>query len=147
MFMENTYISKNKANLIAYGFNYKGEFFVAFNAVGTLYGVRNDKTSRKHGRVDCLRFRPTEAEKLDFISDGGALCLGSMETLRAWARDGENLGHAFERFMIAWDNGTKCATRAWWNGADYMDKYGNLIQVKFEGGTFCTLPQCEKLNG
>lgn len=103
-----------------------------------------DKTSKKHGRLACLRFRPTAEQKKDLVNSWKVIPLCTVDELDAERRNGENRGHAFERLARKALNGQTLAMRAWWEGADFTAN-GETYQAKLEGGTFCTAKQCRAL--
>lgn len=151
----------NAADAFAVGFIYGGNIYgFLCDTAYALSLARRDKTSKKHGRKACLRLRFTADEKRElateeYFSDKRRLC--TLAEFEAMKRDGENFGHVFERLMRDKYNGITCKRGGWWESADfnadcrYYSNSGKVIldwtniQAKFDGGTFCTVDQCEAL--
>jgi len=141
--MRKKYIGNGAADAFALGINRHGIVYLRIEHTynRTLSFAVYDKTSKKHGRRACLRFRPTAEQKKDLVYNWRVIPLCTLEQLDAERREGENRGHAFERLAMRRLNGTPCERRAWWEGGDFVVN-GETYQAKYEGGTFCTAKQC-----
>lgn len=143
--MRKDYINNGAADAFALGFIYKGLVYMrlthSYN--NTLKYSKYDKTSKKHGRLACLRFRPTAEQKKDLVENWNVKILCTIEELDAERKNGENRGHAFERLARRELGAMQCIEREWWNGGDFMT-WTTIYQAKFEGGTFCTAKQCRE---
>ena len=144
--MRKDYTSNGTADAFALGINHNGIVYLRIERVynRALSCAVYDKTSKKHGHVACLRFRPTAEQKKDLVNNWRVIPLCTLEELDAERRENENRGHAFERLARQYLNGTPCERRAWWKGGDFAVD-GEIYQAKFEGGTFCTAKQCRAL--
>ena len=143
--MRHDYIINGAADAFVLGIIYKGNVYmkISHSYNWALYYAKVDKTSKSHGQLACLRFRPTADQKKDIVENWGATLLCSLEELDDSVMLGENRGHAFERLAREALRGWACTRRGWWEGADFVagaDSY----QAKFEGGTFCTAKQCRE---
>jgi len=146
--MRKDYINNGAADAFALGFTYNGLVYLrlthSYNHA-LQYAVY-DKTSKKHGRLACLRFRPTAEQKKDLVENWSVKALCTIAELDAERKHGENRGHAFERLARREFGAMPCIEREWWNGGDFMT-WTTIYQAKFEGGTFCTAKQCRALRG
>lgn len=144
--MRKAYINKGAADAFALGIIYNNIVYMRIERVynkAMQYAVY-DKTSKKHGRLACLRFCPTAEQKKDLVNNWRMIPLCTIEELDAERRNGENRGHAFERLARENLNGETLHRRAWWEGADFIAN-GETYQAKLEKGTFCTAKQCRAL--
>lgn len=142
--MRNDYANNQKADLFGLGFEYRGYVYgFLADLACAMYHAKADKTSKKRGRISCLRLRISAADKAWYAEDMEPLC--TVEELEAMRKPGENRGHVFERLLREKYGATPCEARAWWQGADFILPAGDTIQAKFEGGTFCTAKQCREV--
>lgn len=143
--MRKDYINNGTADAFALGFIYEGLVYMrlvrSYNH--TMQYATYDKTSKKHGRLACLRFRPTAEQKKDLVNNWTVSALCTIEQLDSNRKQGENRGHAFERLAREALGGLPCERRGWWEGADFIAE-DESYQAKFEGGTFCTAKQCRE---
>lgn len=143
--MRKTYNQKQVASKMLVGFEYNGMIYYHVRPV-VYYSkmFKYDHTSKSHGRLACLRFKPTAEQKRAMIADH-AVAYGQIDTFfKCERRDHENKGQTWERCMCELYNGKPCKARAWWNGGDFMDG-SDIIQVKYENGTVCTAKQCRAI--
>ena len=143
--MKHDYTTTQKADAFALGFVYNDKVYmqIVHSCDFTMVFARYDKTSKSHGRVACLRFRPTAWQKKFMVEQWSAKEICSLAELDDEIMQGENRGHAFERLAREALRGWACTPRGWWDGVDFVAK-GEGYQAKFEGGTFCTAKQCRE---
>lgn len=112
------------------GFVYKKMLYmVTTNSFLNHSYIKAERMSSKRGGWAKLRFRPTNADKEEFIRNG-AVCIGSEDLLKVC----KNKGHSFEKYV------TENVAHTTWT-ADSIPFYvqgdveinGVQIQVKFEG--------------
>lgn len=143
--MRKDYAHNQKADLFGLGFEYNG-YVYGFLADLTcaMHHAKADKTSKKRGRISCLRLRISADDK-DYYANDDMEPLCTVAEFKAMRKPGENRGHVFERLLCEKYNATPCKIRAWWEGADFTLPAGDKVQAKFEGGTFCTAKQCRAI--
>lgn len=142
--MRYAYIKKQAADKMLVGFEYKGTVYMYKRSVLYFWEMfKYDHTSKSHGRLACLRFKPSAEQKRAMIANN-AISLGEAEAFfKRNRREHENKGQTWERCMKELYNGEACKARAWWNGGDFSYD-DNIIQVKYENGTVCTAKQCRE---
>lgn len=142
--MKKDYINNQQADIFLVGFIYKELYYITMLDLETFMLMsKYDKTSKSHGRKNCLRFKPTVKQKRGMIATG-AICYCDNLTLQREKIGRENNGQVFERLMCKEYSGIPCKDRFWWTGGDF-ECYDKIIQVKLENGTLCTAEQCKKL--
>lgn len=151
--MKTEYINNQKAQVFLIGFNHKGLCYsIMLNPHDFIMLCKQDKTSKKYHRQDCLRFKPTRTQKQALINEyinKQDIILCDTEKLFKGKKQGENCGHVFERMTFEKYNGQKCEKQFWYNGGDFIvynelkEKY--IVQAKFEYGTVCNESQIAKI--
>lgn len=143
--MRHDYATTQRADALALGFIYNDKVYmqIVHSCNFAMSFARYDKTSKSHGRVACLRFRPTAWQKKFMVEQWSAKEICSLAELDAERRTDENRGHAFEKLARREIGAMQCIEREWWNGGDFMT-LTTIYQAKFEGGTFCTAKQCRE---
>lgn len=144
--MRKNYTNNQKANAFVLGFIYKDSVYIKiFQSCNFIMAfAKYDKTSKSHGRIPCLRFRPTAWQKKMLVDEWGAKEFCTIAELDNQCSKEENRGHIFEKLARDEYKAFQCEKKEWWNGGDFVID-GNIYQAKFEGGTFCTAKQCRAL--
>jgi len=142
--MRRIYNNTQAAEKMAVGFEYRGMiYYYERPVVYFLKMFKYDHTSKSHGRIACLRFKPTAEQKRAMIANHAIPFGDSSIFFQRERHSHENKGQTWERYLYELYDGKPCKARAWWNGGDFLSD-GHIVQVKYENATVCTAKQCRE---